>query len=183
MDMDHLNIAILGDTHGHLTLAYRVLKRWQEEEAQRIDLILQVGDFGAFPPPYRLDKATKRFAESDPDELGFTAYFHGEPEAEEILSPDAAEHRRIDADMFSSAVITKIFHTCASWKARTRGRCPWMLSRKFTTSRAACHLRTIKTGIRYGSPAWEGSRTRTETRSRWTAGSATQGKTSSGFSP
>ncbi|MDI1442668.1 metallophosphoesterase [Polyangium sp. 6x1] len=98
MAMGHLNIAILGDTHGHLTLAYRILKRWQEEEGQRIDLILQVGDFGAFPPPYRLDKATKRFAESDPDELGFTAYFQGEPEAEEILGPDAAEHRRIDAD-------------------------------------------------------------------------------------
>ncbi len=97
--MDHLNIAILGDTHGHLTLAYRVLNRWQHEERQHINLILQVGDFGAFPPPYRMDKATKRFAANDPDELGFTAYYLGEPEAEEILGHDAPEHRRIDADM------------------------------------------------------------------------------------
>lgn len=97
--MSHLNIAVLGDVHGHLTLAYRVLKRWEREEGETIDLILQVGDFGAFPPPYRLDKATKRFAESDPDELGFTAYYNGEPEAEEILGPEPLEHRRIEADM------------------------------------------------------------------------------------
>lgn len=97
--MDHLNIAILGDTHGHLTLAYRILNRWQREERRQIDLILQVGDFGAFPTPYRMDKATKRFAENDPDELGFTAYYLGEPEAEEILGDDAPEHRKIDADM------------------------------------------------------------------------------------
>jgi predicted phosphodiesterase len=96
----HLNIAVLGDTHGHLTLAYRLLKRWEREEGQTLDLILQVGDFGAFPPPYHLDKATKRFAEHDPDELGFTAYLHGEPEAEEILGGQSAlAHRKIEADM------------------------------------------------------------------------------------
>jgi hypothetical protein len=94
-----LNIALLGDVHGHITLAYRLLKRWEREEGQQIDLILQVGDFGAFPPPYRLDKATKRFAENDPDELGFTTYLNGEPEAEEILATNAPEHRKIDADM------------------------------------------------------------------------------------
>jgi hypothetical protein len=99
MALPHLNIAILGDTHGHLTLAYRILNRWQRETAQQIDLILQVGDLGAYPPPYRLDKPTKRFAEHDPDELGFTAYFLGEPEAEEILGYTAAEPRKIDADL------------------------------------------------------------------------------------
>jgi hypothetical protein len=65
-----LHIAVLGDLHGHFPLAYRVLKRWEREHARTLDLILQVGDLGAFPPPFRLDKATKRFAEHDSDELG-----------------------------------------------------------------------------------------------------------------
>lgn len=96
---DVLHIAVLGDLHGHFTLAYRVLARWQREHGQPLDLILQVGDLGAYPPPFRLDKATKRFAEHDPDELGFAAYYQGEPEAEAILGPDAPDEQRIDAPM------------------------------------------------------------------------------------
>jgi hypothetical protein len=95
---DAFYIAVLGDLHGHFTLAYRVLKRWEREEGRALDLILQVGDLGAFPPPFRLDKATKRFAERDPDELGFAAYYAGEPEAEEILGDDAPPERRVSAD-------------------------------------------------------------------------------------
>jgi Icc-related predicted phosphoesterase len=96
---DMLHIAVLGDLHGHFTLAYRVLKRWEREHARTLDLILQVGDLGAFPPPFRLDKATKRFAEHDPDELGFAVYYAGEPEAEEVLGDEASDERRIAADM------------------------------------------------------------------------------------
>lgn len=94
-----LHIAVLGDLHGHFTLAYRVLKRWEQEHARPLDLILQVGDLGAFPPPFRLDKATKRFAAEDPDELGFSVYYAGEAEAEEVLGPEALDERRIAADL------------------------------------------------------------------------------------
>jgi hypothetical protein len=53
-----LHVAVLGDVHGHLSLAFRVLRRWEQETGVRLDLALQVGDLGAFPPPFRLDKAT-----------------------------------------------------------------------------------------------------------------------------
>lgn len=94
-----LRVAVFGDVHGHLTLAYRLVKRWEREHGAPIDLILQVGDMGAYPPPYRLDKPTKRFAERDPDELGFATYFEGGDEAEEVLGPDAPEERRVDAPL------------------------------------------------------------------------------------
>lgn len=81
-----LHIAVLGDVHGHLTLALRVLRRWERETGLALDLILQVGDLGAFPPPFRLDKATRRFAEHDPDELGFARYFEGDDEARDTLT-------------------------------------------------------------------------------------------------
>ena len=85
-----LRIAVLGDVHGHLTLAFRLLRRWQDETGHELDLILQVGDLGAFPPPFRLDDATRRFAEHDPDELGFAEYYEGGPEAAEVFGPDAS---------------------------------------------------------------------------------------------
>ncbi len=35
------NIAVLGDLHGHMTLAYRLLRRWEVEHNEAIDAILQ----------------------------------------------------------------------------------------------------------------------------------------------
>ncbi|WP_438011625.1 metallophosphoesterase [Sorangium sp. So ce321] len=96
---DPLEIAVLGDVHGHLTLVYQLLRRWQRETGRALDLVLQVGDLGAFPPPFRLDRATKRFAESDPDELGFAAYHEGGPEADAVLGPDVPPDQRISADL------------------------------------------------------------------------------------
>lgn len=93
-----LRVAVLGDVHGHLTLAYTILRRWERESQCALDLILQVGDMGAYPPPFRLDKPTRRFAAHDPDELGFAAYEAGDDEAASILGPDAPPHRRIAAD-------------------------------------------------------------------------------------
>lgn len=70
-----LNIAVLGDLHGHFTLALAVLSRYQKEAKKTLDFILQVGDLGAWPNPlYRIDKATSRFAKSDPDEISFPDY-------------------------------------------------------------------------------------------------------------
>lgn len=94
-----LRVAVLGDLHGHFSLAYRVLRRWELETGLALDVILQVGDLGAFPPPFRLDKATQRFAEKDPDELGFAQYVDGSPEADAVLAPDAPDATRIDADL------------------------------------------------------------------------------------
>ncbi len=95
-----LRLAILGDVHGHLTLGFRVLRRWQDETGHTLDVILQVGDLGAFPPPFRLDDATRRFAERDPDELGFAHYHEGGAEAAEIFGPDALPARALAAQMW-----------------------------------------------------------------------------------
>jgi len=95
-----VNIAVLGDLHGHFTLAYRILRRWEKEHNEKIDMILQVGDFGTFPPPFRVDRATTRFAKKDPDELSFVNYHCGSDEAGEILGPEASDECRISACMY-----------------------------------------------------------------------------------
>lgn len=75
-------VAILGDLHGHYTLAFTLLKRWEKETGKTLDAILQVGDMGIFPfPDVGLDDATRRFAETDPDEISFQDYFHGTGDA------------------------------------------------------------------------------------------------------
>jgi hypothetical protein len=81
-----LRIAVAGDVHGHLALLFAILGRWQRETGQRIDLILQVGDLGAFGPTSMLDRATRRHAEHDPEELGF-ADFAGEEPPATLLDP------------------------------------------------------------------------------------------------
>ncbi|GHO99282.1 hypothetical protein KSF_093300 [Reticulibacter mediterranei] len=70
-----MNIAIFADLHGRLLLAFQLCERWQRETGETIDLILQAGDLGAFPAMERLDKATRRYAEHDPTELGFLKQF------------------------------------------------------------------------------------------------------------
>ena len=97
---DKINIAVLGDLHGHFTLAYRLLKRWEIEHDETVDLILQVGDLGAFPETSRLDKATLKFAKRDFDEISFIDYYNGSSEADEILGENAVDSRKIAADMY-----------------------------------------------------------------------------------
>ncbi len=68
-------IAIFGDTHGHLRLMFQLCRLWQLNSGRHLDGILQCGDLGFFPDVTRLDKATKKFARSDHEELGFSDYF------------------------------------------------------------------------------------------------------------
>jgi calcineurin-like phosphoesterase family protein len=74
-----MTIAVVGDVHGHLALMYAILGRWQREHARRIDLILQVGDLGAFLPTSVLDSATRKHALRDPEELGFAEFAGDSP--------------------------------------------------------------------------------------------------------
>src|SRR5215472_2361742 len=70
-----MNIAVFADIHGRILLAFKLCARWEQETGERLDLILQAGDMGIFPEVSRLDKATIRFAEQDPTELGFMKNF------------------------------------------------------------------------------------------------------------
>ncbi len=70
-----MNIAVFADLHGRLLLAFKLCARWQRESGENIDLILQAGDLGAYPAMERVDRATRRYAERDPTELGFMEHF------------------------------------------------------------------------------------------------------------
>jgi len=70
-----MNIAIFADIHGRILLAFKLCARWQRETGERIDLVLQAGDLGAYPDQSRLDRATINHARSDPSELGFSSDF------------------------------------------------------------------------------------------------------------
>ncbi|GHO42027.1 metallophosphatase family protein [Ktedonospora formicarum] len=82
-----MNIAIFSDLHGRLLLAFQLCRRWQRETGENIDLILQAGDVGAFSDVQRLDKATRRYAEQDPTELGFLEHFrHYDSAVDKVLA-------------------------------------------------------------------------------------------------
>ncbi len=70
-----MNIAIFADIHGKILLAFKLCARWEKETSEKLDLILQAGDLGAFPDEARLDKATIKHARSDPTEPGFLNNF------------------------------------------------------------------------------------------------------------
>lgn len=74
-----MNVAVVGDVHGHLELMYAILGRWQMESGRHIDLILQVGDLGAFVAESTLDSATRKHAARDPEELGFAPFAEESP--------------------------------------------------------------------------------------------------------
>ena len=70
-------IAVFGDLHGKILLAYKLCQRWQKENKKNIDLVLQVGDLGVWPDPARLDKATARHVDTEENELGFIDFANG----------------------------------------------------------------------------------------------------------
>lgn len=82
-----MHIAVFGDLHGNILLAFKRCVRWQQETGLQLDLILQVGDLGVFPDRTRLDRATRRHSEHDPAVLGFLHGFTTPlPEVAEVLN-------------------------------------------------------------------------------------------------
>lgn len=82
-----MNIAIFADVHGRVLLCFTLCARWQHTTGECIDLILQCGDLGAFPDLSRLDRATMRYAQRDPSELGFARQFTKEqPQVATVLA-------------------------------------------------------------------------------------------------
>src|SRR5215467_12895557 len=72
---ENMNIAVFADVHGRLLLAFKLCARWQRETGEKIDLILQAGDLGAYPVRERMDRATLKYIERDPTEMGFLEHF------------------------------------------------------------------------------------------------------------
>ncbi|MFT7639381.1 MAG: Icc-related predicted phosphoesterase [Pirellulaceae bacterium] len=90
-------IAVFGDTHGHIRLLLLLCRLLQQNSGVHLDGVLQCGDIGFFPDPDRVDRATKKFAKRDPEELGFWQFFSKpKPQAidlrsQEILCGDAQD--------------------------------------------------------------------------------------------
>ena len=64
---EKINIAVFGDLHGRILLAFWLVKRWQKEHGERIDHILCTGDLGVYRTRAQMDKASQRFSEKFPD--------------------------------------------------------------------------------------------------------------------
>jgi predicted phosphodiesterase len=95
-----LNIGVLGDLHGHFCLALTILKRWENENRKRFDLILQVGDFGVWPYPFhKLDKATLKFSKKDADEISFPDYLQQSEESFAFFDQASPPEKRISSQI------------------------------------------------------------------------------------
>lgn len=70
-----MRVAIFSDIHGKILLPFKLVDLYQKETGNKIDLILQCGDIGAYPDMHNLDKATIKHAKNDRDELGFHDQF------------------------------------------------------------------------------------------------------------
>lgn len=82
-----MNIAVFADLHGRVLLCFKLCARWERETGEKIDLILQAGDLGAYPDVSQLDRATINHAREDPTELGFSTDFAvHKPDIEKILA-------------------------------------------------------------------------------------------------
>lgn len=66
-----MRVALFSDIHGKILLPFKLVDLYQKETGNKIDLILQCGDIGAYPNLENLDKATIKHAQYDRDELGF----------------------------------------------------------------------------------------------------------------
>ena len=68
-------VGFIGDVHVHVFHAIALAATWQEVTSRRFDLLIQVGDLGAFPDPERMDAATLRYLAADPPNADFRLYW------------------------------------------------------------------------------------------------------------
>lgn len=68
-----MNIAFVGDIHGRVFHLMAILAQWQKVTGRRLEGIVQVGDFGAYPSPDESLRSS-RFVREDPTELDFSKY-------------------------------------------------------------------------------------------------------------
>jgi Icc-related predicted phosphoesterase len=80
-------IGFVGDVHGRVFHMVVALVMWQRMYGRRFDLIVQVGDMGAYPSAERMDSATRSYLELDPAEGDFARLLAAEgPMADRLLA-------------------------------------------------------------------------------------------------
>jgi Icc-related predicted phosphoesterase len=70
-----MKLALFSDVHGRLRIVLHLIRNWQMEHKTHLDGALIAGDLGCFPDIAKLDKSTRRWMESDPEEAGFSRFF------------------------------------------------------------------------------------------------------------
>ena len=79
-----MKIAFMGDLHGRVFHAMAVLVKWQREYNQKLDLIIQAGDFGAYPYPDE-NMLNNKFVQQDPTELDFSRLIAGGEDIDKFI--------------------------------------------------------------------------------------------------
>src|SRR3954451_4074893 len=90
-DLRPIEVAVVGDVHGHLQLALCMLARWQAELNVRFEAVFLCGDVGTFTEETQLDSATRSHAKNNPCELEFLRQWATWPQApwlEHIFLPE-----------------------------------------------------------------------------------------------
>ena len=78
-------IGFIGDIHGRVYHTIGAIATWQAKTGKRFDLLIQVGDLGAFPDLTKLDPDTNRHLAADPAEADFSRFIVAQgPQAEAL---------------------------------------------------------------------------------------------------
>jgi Calcineurin-like phosphoesterase len=103
-------IGFLGDVHGQVFHALAVVATWQAELGRRFDLVVQVGDLGAYPDPARMDEASRRYLAADPSQADFGRLLRATGRRSESL-------RRLRAGLAAPVHFLRGNHEDAGWLA------------------------------------------------------------------
>lgn len=79
-----MKIAFMGDIHGRIFHAIAAVTMWQIKKEQKLDMIIQVGDFGAYPSPDEI-MLNNKFIREDPTELDFSKYIKADLKLQDDL--------------------------------------------------------------------------------------------------
>lgn len=78
-------VGLVGDVHGRVYHLLAALVTWQEQTGNVFDLVVQVGDMGAYPRVESMDHATTIYADLDDAERDFVRFLDGDGAASTCL--------------------------------------------------------------------------------------------------
>ena len=65
-------VGFVGDVHGLAFYVIALIATWQRVANKKLDIIVQVGDMGAYPSPERMDESSQRNMALDPAQADFS---------------------------------------------------------------------------------------------------------------
>ena len=96
-----MKIALFSDVHGRLRIVLHLLRNWQMAHQTRLDCALAAGDLGVFPDVAKMDKATRRWIEADPEEAGFSRFFtRPQPTVERLFRSEHGPFSDVSCPIF-----------------------------------------------------------------------------------